>query len=55
MNDDVRRLVLKHADAGVLLDAAKAAGMRTMYEDGCRKALVGETSIEEVIRVTQEA
>lgn len=55
MNDEIRRLVLQHADAGVLLNAARAAGMRTMYEDGCRKALAGMTSIEEVIRVTQEA
>ncbi|MCO4756685.1 MAG: type II secretion system ATPase GspE [Oceanospirillaceae bacterium] len=55
MTDDIRRLVLKHADAGVLLEAAKASGMRTMYQDGCRKALMGSTSIEEIIRVTQEA
>jgi general secretion pathway protein E len=29
--------------------------MRTMYEDGLKKALQGITSAEEVLRVTQEA
>ena len=54
MNDDIRRLALDHADAGRMQAAARAAGMRTMYEDGCAKALQGLTNLEEVIRVTQE-
>jgi general secretion pathway protein E len=29
--------------------------MRTMYEDGIVKALAGETTIEEVMRVTEDA
>jgi general secretion pathway protein E len=33
---------------------ARADGMRTMYEDGLAKALAGETTIEEILRVTQE-
>ena len=36
------------------LDAARDAGMQTMYEDGIAKALAGETTIEEVLRVTEE-
>ena len=32
----------------------RAAGMRTMYEDGLVKAMQGVTTIEEVLRVTQE-
>jgi general secretion pathway protein E len=28
--------------------------MRTMYEDGLAKAMQGPTTIEEVLRVTQE-
>jgi len=54
MNDEIRRLTLKHADSGQIHQAARAAGMRTMYEDGCMKALAGITNLEEVIRVTQE-
>jgi general secretion pathway protein E len=33
---------------------ARAEGMRTMYEDGLVKALGGQTTIEEILRVTQE-
>jgi general secretion pathway protein E len=29
--------------------------MRTMYEDGLLKAMQGVTTIEEVLRVTQES
>jgi general secretion pathway protein E len=28
--------------------------MRTMYDDGMMKALAGETTIEEVLKVTRE-
>lgn len=55
MDDELRRLVLQRADAGTLMKQARASGMHSMYEDGCRKALQGHTSIEEVIRVTQES
>ena len=54
MNDPLRELVLKHADAGEIARAAAAHGMRSMFEDGLRKSLAGETTIEEVLRVTQE-
>lgn len=54
MNDEIRRLSLDHADSGRIHAAARASGMRTMYEDGCAKALQGLTNLEEVIRVTQE-
>ena len=33
---------------------ALADGMLTMYDDGLRKALAGQTTIEEVLRVTRE-
>jgi general secretion pathway protein E len=29
-------------------------GMRTMYDDGMIKALAGETTIEEVLKVTRD-
>ncbi|HEX7369517.1 MAG TPA: type II secretion system ATPase GspE [Rhodanobacteraceae bacterium] len=54
MNDALRRLLMQHADASEIERAARQSGMRTMYEDGLRKALVGLTTIEEVLRVTQE-
>ncbi|QBQ54178.1 type II secretion system ATPase GspE [Nitrosococcus wardiae] len=55
MSDPVRRLVLQHADAGDIQDQAQKEGMRIMYEDGLLKALSGLTTIEEVIRVSQES
>ena len=55
MNDALRRLLMQHADASDIERAARQSGMRTMYEDGLRKALAGLTTIEEVLRVTQEA
>ena len=55
MNDALRRLLMQHADAADIERAAREAGMRTMYEDGLRKALAGMTTVEEVLRVTQEA
>jgi general secretion pathway protein E len=54
MNDALRRLLMQHADASDIERAARASGMRTMYEDGLRKALAGLTTIEEVLRVTQD-
>ena len=55
MNDELRRAVMRHAGMGELEQLARAAGMRTMYEDGIVKALAGETTIEEVLRVTEDA
>jgi len=55
MSDPIRRLVMKHADMGVIEKAAREEGMRTMYEDGLIKALAGVTTIEEVMRVCQES
>ena len=54
MSDEVRRLLLKHADAQDLRRVAVAEGMRSMFQDGLRKAVQGVTSIEEVMRVTRE-
>jgi general secretion pathway protein E len=54
MNDALRRLLMQHADASDIERAARQGGMHTMYEDGLRKALAGMTTIEEVLRVTQE-
>ncbi|UZE27772.1 type II secretion system ATPase GspE [Pseudomonas asplenii] len=53
MNDNLRSLLMRHADAMTLEQAARADGLRTLYEDGLRQALAGITSLEEVLRVTQ--
>jgi general secretion pathway protein E len=54
MNDDIRRLVLQHAEVHEIQKAARESGMHSMYEDGLLKALAGRTTVDEVLRVTQE-
>jgi general secretion pathway protein E len=55
MSEPLRRLVMQHADMNRLEEHARSEGMRTMYEDGLVKSLKGETTIEEVLRVTSES
>lgn len=55
MNDALRRGIMRHAGMGELEQLARDSGMRTMYEDGIIKAMAGETTIEEVLRVTEDA
>jgi general secretion pathway protein E len=54
MSDNLRRMIMQHAGMGELEEAARKEGMRTMFEDGLVKSLQGQTTIEEVLRVTQE-
>ena len=55
MSDPIRRLVMQHATSGEIQEQAVREGMRTMYVDGLNKCLSGVTSLDEVLRVTQEA
>ena len=55
MSDSLRRLTLRQSEAHEIERAAIGNGMRTLYEDGLRKAVAGETSIEEILRVTRES
>ena len=55
MSDPIRRLVMQHATSGEIQAMAVSEGMRTMYLDGMNKCLEGITTIEEILRVTQEA
>ncbi len=54
MNEEIRRLVMRNADASELAAAACRHGMRTLKEDGWEKILEGVTTVDEVLRVTQE-
>ena len=55
MSDSIRRLVMHQATSGEIHEQAVKEGMRTMYQDGLMKCLQGVTTIEEILRVTQEA
>ncbi len=54
MTDPVRQAVLEHADAPTLRAVAVSNGMVGMYQDGLAKSLAGVTTVEEVVRVTQD-
>jgi general secretion pathway protein E len=54
MNDEVRTLALKNADATQIKRAGIKNGMRTLRQDGALKVLAGMTTIEEVMMVTAE-
>jgi general secretion pathway protein E len=54
VDDEIRNLVLSKADANTIRDKAMEKGMLTLRQDGARKVLAGQTTTEEVLRVTQE-
>jgi len=54
MTDTLRRLVLRRTEANDLHRAAVEEGMRSMYDDGMAKTLTGQTTIEEILKVTRE-
>jgi general secretion pathway protein E len=55
MSDPIRRLIMQQATSGEIHNQAVKEGMRTMYRDGLLKCLQGVTTLEEVLRVTQES
>lgn len=54
VTDLIRSRILRHAESLDLHRAAAEEGMQTMYDDGMRKALSGETTVEEILRVTRD-
>lgn len=54
MSDAVKDVVLKNPDSGTVRKAALKQGMHTLRQDGAAKVLSGRTTIQEVLRVTQE-
>lgn len=54
MDKRIRALMLENTPERIIEENARKAGMRTMFEDGIYKALMGITSIDEVKRVAVE-
>jgi type II secretory ATPase GspE/PulE/Tfp pilus assembly ATPase PilB-like protein len=54
VNDEIRELIVSHADASQIKQQAIKNGMKTMIEDGLLKARDGITTIEEVLRIVYE-
>jgi len=53
VSNQIRRMVMAHAEAYQIKEQAIREGMTTLLRDGAQKALAGITSIEEVLRVSQ--
>ena len=53
MSEDLRSLVMRQAPASELKAQAVKEGMRTLRMDGMSKVVAGQTSAEEIMRVTQ--
>jgi len=49
---EIRQMISKHSNAALFRTTAIRQGMRTMFQDGLEKALLGETTIDELIRAT---
>jgi general secretion pathway protein E len=54
IDDEIKELMLKRRGTHMIKETAVAKGMSTLREDGLRKALAGQTTLQEVCRVTQD-
>jgi type II secretory ATPase GspE/PulE/Tfp pilus assembly ATPase PilB-like protein len=54
VDDDIKKMIAQKSDAAELEQVARKKGMATMLEDGFIKAILGITSVEEILRVTKE-
>lgn len=50
----VQSLIIKNASSGEIHQAAIDDGMISIFEDGLRKAMLGITTIEEILRIKKE-
>lgn len=54
MNEELADVILKNPIESLILKTAQKQGMLTMAQEGILKVLAGETTIDEITRVTQE-
>jgi len=54
VNEEIKKLITQKAPADQIKKKAVSEGMKTLWEDGQEKIKQGITTLEEVLRVTQE-
>jgi len=54
LNSDLREAIIKKESLNEIKRIASESGMRTLKQDGLNKVIQGKTTLEEVLRVTQE-
>jgi type IV pilus assembly protein PilB len=53
MTNQIREMTFKGESTQALRKVARRQGMRTLFEDGMIKAMKGQTTLDEVMRITQ--
>jgi type IV pilus assembly protein PilB len=51
VDDEIRGMIREQKDAATIRAAAIAKGMKTLFQDGVAKMFLGETTLDEVVRV----
>ena len=54
VDEAIRRLVLAHKDSGEIMREAVKRGTKTLYEDGLDSVRKGETTLDELLRVSSD-
>ncbi|NKB23796.1 MAG: hypothetical protein GKR87_05335 [Kiritimatiellae bacterium] len=52
LNDEIWQMIFEDVSSTELRNKARQLGMRTLREDGIRKVIGGQTTVEEVLRVS---
>jgi general secretion pathway protein E len=53
-DEEIRRMIVSNESSNIIANYARGRGMRTLREDGLDKVLRGVSTLDEVLRVTQE-
>ena len=54
ITEELQSAIMKNSDANMVKKIAQKHGMKTMREDAAQKVLMGWTTVEEVLRATQD-
>jgi len=53
LNEEIRTMVLERTSSNAIKKVAQKHGMRSLREDGMKKAILGQTTPQEIMRITQ--
>ena len=53
LHEELRDIITRSPSLGDLKAAANAQGMRSLRDDGLAKAFAGQTTVDELIRITE--
>ena len=53
VNSDIERLIAEGATADAIAEAARTAGMKTLWDSGIEHVRAGETTLDELLRVVE--